>query len=94
MKNPKRRLFKIIGGNLVAINEVTKKKVAMIDLRQAVSIIDLNEDQPGTPKSKMTMRPRDSDEGFGQRPRSFMIEFKDGEGITFMADTDIAKAGW
>ncbi|OXG24431.1 hypothetical protein C361_02285 [Cryptococcus neoformans Tu259-1] len=94
LNNPKRRLFKIIGGNLVAINEVTKKKVAMIDLRQAVSIIDLNEDQPGTPKSKMTMRPRDSDEGFGQRPRSFMIEFKDGEGIMFMADTDMAKAGW
>ncbi|WVF65953.1 hypothetical protein IAT40_000691 [Kwoniella sp. CBS 6097] len=93
--HPKRRLFKLIGGNLVAINEVTKKEVTKIDLRQALSVVDLNAEQGGgTPKSRMTMRPRESDEGFGARPRSFMVEFKDGDGIIFAADTDKAKEIW
>jgi hypothetical protein len=35
-------VFRVIGGNLVAINEVTKKKVASIDLRKAIAVIDLN----------------------------------------------------
>ncbi|WWC58165.1 uncharacterized protein I303_100701 [Kwoniella dejecticola CBS 10117] len=91
---PKRRLFKLIGGNLVAINEVTKKEVTKIDLRQAVSVIDLNASSDGTPKSKMTMRPRSSDEGLSTRPRSFMVEFKDGDGISFAADTDKSKEVW
>ncbi|WVR03570.1 hypothetical protein IAU60_000562 [Kwoniella sp. DSM 27419] len=92
--HPKRRLFKLIGGNLVAINEVTKKEVTKIDLRQATSVIDLNVEQGGSPKSRMTMRPRTSEEGFSTRPKSFMVEFKDGEGITFAADTDEAKITW
>ncbi|OCF40741.1 hypothetical protein I317_05436 [Kwoniella heveanensis CBS 569] len=93
--HPKRRLFKLIGGNLVAINEVTKKEVTKIDLRQALSVVDLNAEQGGgTPKSRMTMRPRGSDEGFGARPRSFLLEFKDGDNITFAADTDKAKETW
>nr|XP_019048757.1 hypothetical protein I302_02531 [Kwoniella bestiolae CBS 10118]OCF27687.1 hypothetical protein I302_02531 [Kwoniella bestiolae CBS 10118] len=91
---PKRRLFKLIGGNLVAINEVTKKEVTKIDLRQAVSVIDLNAQDNGTPKSRMTMRPRSSDEGLSTRPRSFMLEFKDGEGISFAADNDNSKEVW
>ncbi|WRT63799.1 uncharacterized protein IL334_000724 [Kwoniella shivajii] len=94
-KMPKRRLFKLIGGNLVAINEVTRKEVTKIDLRQAISVTDLNAAQDnGTPKSKMTMRPRGSDEGFSSRPRSFMLDFKDCDGITFSADTDNSKEQW
>ncbi|WVO16780.1 hypothetical protein L204_104464 [Cryptococcus depauperatus] len=92
--HPKRRIFKVVGGNLIAINEVTKKQVAKIDLRQAVSVIDLNLEQgSGSPKSRMTLRPRE-DEGFGVRPKSFLLEFRDGEGITFMADTNAAKEAW
>ncbi|WWC99204.1 hypothetical protein V866_006099 [Kwoniella sp. B9012] len=91
---PKRRLFKLIGGNLVAINEVTKKEVTKIDLRQAISVIDLNAQDNGTPKSRMTMRPRSSDEGLSVRPRCFMVEFTDGEGITFAADNDKSKEVW
>nr|XP_019014530.1 uncharacterized protein I206_00612 [Kwoniella pini CBS 10737]OCF53311.1 hypothetical protein I206_00612 [Kwoniella pini CBS 10737] len=91
---PKRRLFKLIGGNLVAINEVTKKEVTKIDLRQAIAVIDLNASADGTPKSKLTMRPRSSDEGLSTRPRSFMVEFKDGEGISFAADNDKSKEVW
>ncbi|WWD22543.1 hypothetical protein CI109_107036 [Kwoniella shandongensis] len=99
--HPKRRLFKLIGGNLVAINEVTKKEVTKIDLRKATAVIDLNADQTSnnSPKSKMTMslRPRGSDEGFAVRPRSFEVVFGDeesGEGIRFMADSDAAKESW
>ncbi|KAK8845595.1 hypothetical protein IAR55_006311 [Kwoniella newhampshirensis] len=94
--HPKRRLFKLIGGNLVAINEVTKKEVTKIDLRKATGVIDLNADQnPGTPKSRMTMRPRGSEEGFGVRPRTFEVVFgEDDEGIKFMADSDAAKESW
>ncbi|WVQ80948.1 hypothetical protein IAT38_003055 [Cryptococcus sp. DSM 104549] len=92
--HPKRRLFKLIGGNLVAINEVTKKQVSKIDLRLAVGVVDLNVEHNGSPKSRMTMRPRGSDEGLGVRPRSFEVEFKDGEVIVFSADTDALKDAW
>ncbi|ODN96274.1 hypothetical protein I350_08283 [Cryptococcus amylolentus CBS 6273] len=93
--HPKRRLFKILGGNLIAINEVTKKQVAKIDLRQAVSITDLNTATCGSPNTVATRRgDYDEDGGFGQRPRSFEMLFQDGEAIVFMADTDKAKEGW
>ncbi|TYJ51830.1 hypothetical protein B9479_007589 [Cryptococcus floricola] len=93
--HPKRRLFKILGGNLIAINEVTKKQVARIDLRQAVSITDLNTATCGSPNTVATRRgDYDEDGGFGQRPRSFEMLFQDGEAIVFMADTDKAKEGW
>ncbi|EIW73323.1 hypothetical protein TREMEDRAFT_73045 [Tremella mesenterica DSM 1558] len=89
---PRRRMFRLIGGNLVAMNEVTKKHVASIDLRQAIGVIDLNV-SGGSPKSRMTMR-RGSDEGISSRPRSFEMEFKDGETIIFSADTDADKVAW
>jgi serine/arginine repetitive matrix protein 2 len=82
-------MFKLIGGKLVAINEVTKKQVASIDLRQAVTLVDLN--QVASPK---TLRARDSDEGLGTRPRSWSLEFKDGDSILFQADKDEDKAIW
>ena len=74
------------------MNEVTKKHVASIDLRQAVGLVDLNA-VGGSPKSRMTLR-RGSDEGMTTRPRSFEVEFKDGAGIIFAADTEAAKKEW
>lgn len=84
-------MFKLIGGSLVAINEVTKKQVTSIDLRQATSVIDIND-----PKQAATSQrhKRGSDEGLEVRERSFLIEFKDGEGIIFSADKDEDKALW
>jgi serine/arginine repetitive matrix protein 2 len=35
-------LFKLIGGNLVAINEVTRKEVISINLRHVQTLVDLN----------------------------------------------------
>lgn len=87
-------MFKLIGGNLVAINEVTKKEVASIDLRKATGVVDLNANANGSsPASRMT-RMRDSDEGLERRPRSWMVEFNDGDGIVFWADKDEDKAVW
>ena len=83
-------MFKLIGGNLVAINEVTKKEVASIDLRRMEGIIDLNANVP----SPKTARARDSDEGITVRPRSFRVDFAGGEMINFSADKDEDKATW
>jgi hypothetical protein len=90
-QHPKRRLFKLIGGSLVAINEVTKKQVTSIDLRKAVSVIDLNDSKQA---SQSQRRKRGSDEGLPIRERSFLVEFNDGEGITFSSDKDEDKALW
>jgi len=87
---PRRRMFKLIGGNLVAINEVTKKEVASIDLRQMRGIVDLN----AIDSSPKTARPRNSDEGIAVRPRSFRADFAGGEVIIFSADKDEDKATW
>ncbi|ORX34827.1 hypothetical protein BD324DRAFT_635198 [Kockovaella imperatae] len=93
---PRRRLFKLIGGTLIAINEVTKKEVTSIDLRKALAITDANEEQRvgDSPKSRMTLRPRNSDEGLSARPMSFRVDFSDGEEIIFGCDTDEDKAIW
>jgi serine/arginine repetitive matrix protein 2 len=81
----------LIGGSLVAINEVTKKQVTSIDLRKAVSIIDLNDSKQASTSQR---RKRGSDEGLPIRERSFMVEFDDGEGITFSSDKDEDKVLW
>ena len=91
LQHPKRRLFKLIGGSLVAINEVTKKQVTSIDLRKAVQIIDLNDSKQASTSQR---RKRGSDEGLPIRERSFMVEFDDGEGITFSSDKDEDKVLW
>lgn len=80
---PRRRFFKLIGGSLVAINEVTKKEVARIDLREASALVDCN--QPGV---------EDDYDPFSARPRSFQLRFTDNEAIVFSADKDDDKAVW
>lgn len=84
-------MFKLIGGSLVAINEVTKKQVTSIDLRKAVSVIDLNDTKQA---SQSQRRKRGSDEGLPIRERSFLVEFNDGEGITFSSDKNEDKLLW
>lgn len=81
----------MIGGALVAINEVTKKQVTSIDLRKAVSIIDLNDSKQASTSQR---RKRGSDEGLPIRERSFMVEFEGGDGITFSSDKDEDKVLW
>lgn len=91
---PKRRMFRLIGGNLIASNEVTKKEVASIDLRKALRVVDCNSAVMGTPRSGTSSRPRNSDEGLATRPRSVRLEFQDDESIVFSCDNDEDKAKW
>lgn len=80
---PRRRLFRLVGGNLLCINEVTKKEVSSIDLKQATAVVDLNA------PSK-----HDDYDPYSARPRSFQLRFTDGETINFTADKDEDKAVW
>ncbi|RSH82804.1 Bud site selection protein bud4 [Saitozyma podzolica] len=90
-KIPRRRMFKLIGGTLVAQNEVTRKEVASIDLRKALQVVDLNPN--ASPKSRVT-RVDDEEEGWVARPRSWRVVFADGEGIVFSADKEEDKVTW
>jgi hypothetical protein len=84
-------MFKLIGGTLVAQNEVTRKEVASIDLRKAIQVVDLNPN--ASPKSRVT-RVDDEEEGWVARPRSWRVVFADGEGIVFSADKEEDKVTW
>jgi len=47
----KRRHFRIIGANMVAFNDVTKRAITTIDLKKAVSLHDDQEKNMETPAS-------------------------------------------
>ena len=82
---------------MIAINEVTRKEVTSIDLRKALAIIDVNEADAkvgDSPKSRLTLRPRGSDEGMSVRPMSFRVDFEAGEEILFGCDTEEDKGVW
>lgn len=84
MQTSKRRMFKLIGGTLVATNAVTKKDVVSVDLRKATSVEDNNAPHLS----------RLNDEGMAHMARSFRITFGDGDFIDFSADTDQDKLQW
>lgn len=82
---PRRRLMRLVGGYLHAVNEVTRKEVSTIDLSQAVEITDLNA-VPEVPTGDY--------DPYAARPRSFQLKFADGETIAFTADKDEDKTVW
>jgi len=91
----RRRRFRVIGANLVAFNDITKKATATIDLKQAISVED---DQQGrgtsmSPASSRTSRYGDEYDALFGVERSFRVIFPDEE-IVFFADTDEEKAKW
>jgi hypothetical protein len=86
----------VIGSNLVAFNDVTKKATATIDLKKALSIED---DDPTispmtSPASAATSRQRNEFDEVYRVERSFRLIFPNGEEISFFADSDEAKARW
>ncbi|KAF8526015.1 hypothetical protein BU17DRAFT_41364, partial [Hysterangium stoloniferum] len=85
----RRRLLRVIGSNLVAFNDVTKKATATIDLKKAISVED---DDRGTASSASGSR--DEFEEVYRVERSFRLVFPDNENISFFADTDEAKEKW
>ena len=82
----------MIGGNLVAYNDVTKKITTKIDLRHAKTVID---------EDDTSRRRRDSADALFQIDRAFRIVFdrttqgsRRPDEICFYADTDEEKTQW
>ncbi|KAF9517646.1 hypothetical protein BS47DRAFT_1371285 [Hydnum rufescens UP504] len=92
----RRRQFRVIGAQLVAFNDVTKKATATIELRKAISV----EDDTGGLGANVTQvsinrrRTRDSYDAGTKVERSFRLVFPDDDEIEFFADTDEEKSKW
>ena len=86
----------MIGSNLVAFNDVTKKATATIDLKKAIGVEDDDPMFPAmtSPTSAATARSRDEFDEVYRVERSFRLLFANDEEITFFADNDEAKARW
>ena len=81
---------------MIAFNDVTKKAMATIDLRQMISVEDDNEPL-SSEASQATIsrrRARDSYDGLVKIERSFRLIFPEDEEIEFFADTDEEKSKW
>ena len=94
----RRRHFRVIGANLVAFNDVTKKATATIDRRRAIAVEDIQEGRSRalSPASVQTARSPfadDYDDVYGVK-RSFRLFFKRDQEIIFFADTDEEKSRW
>ncbi|KAF9039525.1 hypothetical protein BDZ89DRAFT_1060966 [Hymenopellis radicata] len=93
----RRRQLRVIGSNLVAFNDVTKKATATISLKKAITVEDDKavRDAAMSPASASTSRSRYADDYDGMYgvERSFRLVFPDEE-IIFFADTDEEKEKW
>ncbi|KAG6877829.1 hypothetical protein C0993_003491 [Termitomyces sp. T159_Od127] len=89
----RRRQLRVIGANLVAFNDVTKKATAAIDLKKAIAVED-NQEIRKNALSPGGASHYDEDDGLYGVERSFRLVFPQGEEILFFADTDDEKARW
>jgi hypothetical protein len=96
-------MFRLVGGNLVAFSDVTKKATATIDLRQAEAVEDEDDVRaaataalsPASAATASTGSSRFLDALDGAGPeRSFKLLFADGSEIAFFTDSDAEKAQW
>jgi hypothetical protein len=83
----------VIGANLVAYNDVTKKATAAIDLRKAIAVED-TEDLRAHVLSTASARSSRYDDGLYSVERSFRLLFDRDQEIVFFADTDQEKSKW
>lgn len=84
--------MKAQGAHLIGYNEITKKPTIKIDLSKAISI-EQSHDPVNNPKGSYAMDDEELDENYHVE-RSFRITFKDGEKISFFADTDEEMKKW
>ncbi|KAG6857713.1 hypothetical protein H0H87_004129 [Tephrocybe sp. NHM501043] len=89
----RRRQLRVIGANLVAFNNITKKATATIDLKKAIAVEDNQEVRKSALSSGSSSR-YDEDDGLYGVERSFRLNFPHGQEILFFADTDEEKAQW
>lgn len=91
----KRRHFRIIGANMVAFNDVTKRAITTVDLKKAVSLYDDQERNIRTPASHTSSSSYDDEfDGPCGVERSFKLLFPGNQRISFFADTEADKARW
>ncbi|TFK44352.1 hypothetical protein BDQ12DRAFT_672830 [Crucibulum laeve] len=90
----RRRQLRVIGANLVAFNDVTKKATATIDLKKAIAVEDDQETRSGSNILGRSSRDADEYDGLYGVERSFRLIFPQDEEIIFFADTDEEKARW
>ncbi|KAF8973078.1 hypothetical protein BDZ97DRAFT_1912661 [Flammula alnicola] len=96
-KTWRRRQLRVIGSNLVAFNDVTKKATATIDLKKAIAVEDDQEARKNaTSPASAARASRYADEydGLYGVERSFRLIFPQDQEIIFFADTDEEKAKW
>lgn len=94
----RRRHFRVIGANLVAFNDVTKKAITTIDLKKAQAVEDdeVTRNELLTPASAISARSSryvEFDVPYGVE-RSFRLIFPNDQEIIFFADTDEEKDKW
>ncbi|KAF8160762.1 hypothetical protein B0H34DRAFT_697981 [Crassisporium funariophilum] len=95
----RRRQLRVIGSNLVAFNDVTKKATATIDLKKAIAVEDDQEARsnalsPSSGNGNRGSRYADEYDGLYGVERSFRLLFPEDQEIIFFADTDEEKAKW
>ncbi|KAI0292552.1 hypothetical protein BC826DRAFT_1018621 [Russula brevipes] len=87
----RRRQFRVIGANLIAFNDVTKRATVTIDLRKAIAVEDIPDSRDRVPSSAQSF---DEYEGLYGVERSFRLRFQRNLGILFFTDTDEEKERW
>ncbi|KAI0629085.1 hypothetical protein C8Q77DRAFT_1144912 [Trametes polyzona] len=91
----RRRHFRIIGANMIAFNDVTKRAITTIDLRKAIGVED-DRTPVLSPASGATSRSHFDDDRMYGVERAFRLVFGPGpdQEIIFFADTDAEKQRW
>jgi hypothetical protein len=82
-------MFRVIGANLIAFNDVTKKAMATINLKKAIAVEDTQD-----ARSAADGRHRDDYDSLIAVERSFRLVFPSEQEILFFADSDEEKAKW
>ncbi|KAH9060540.1 hypothetical protein EDB87DRAFT_1615074 [Lactarius vividus] len=93
----RRRQFRVIGANLVAFNDVTKKATVTIDLRKALAVEDIPDPRNrvlGPSLTQTSLGNFDEFEGLYGVERSFRLRFQRNLEIVFFTDTDEEKEKW
>lgn len=81
----------MIGANIVAFNDVTKRATATIDLKKAIAVED---DQEINRRFSRPRRDIDEFDGVYGVERSFRLVFPHKQEISFFADSDEEKSRW
>ncbi|KIO13807.1 hypothetical protein M404DRAFT_992041 [Pisolithus tinctorius Marx 270] len=79
----RRRKLRVVGANLIAFNDVTKKVTATINLKKAIAVEDIED-----------ARAARNYDGMCTVERSFRLIFPGNQEIFFFADTDEEKVKW